>query len=104
MKFSFNYDEKEDILYIHNEDIVKFSLNFHDMFIIDFNHNNKVVGIEVIDASEVIYDLKKSSLKTLEHASINAKYRDGVITVLLLLKSKEETTRTSVPIPVYTKK
>lgn len=104
-KFNFNYDEDEDILYLYRKaEKVKFSLNFHDIFVIDFNEKNKVVGLEIIDATEVIYGLNKEHMKNIEEAALQTRYKDGILLILIAIKAKKlELVKTSVPIPIQTR-
>lgn len=45
------YDKEQDILYVHKGDKEADSLPIED-FIVEFSHNNKVVGMEILNASE----------------------------------------------------
>jgi len=51
MEIKFDYDSKNDILYFYNNgDNVDFSIDYDDI-ILDVS-KNKIVGIEIMDASE----------------------------------------------------
>ena len=53
-----DYDLDEDILFISNGEKVKASLDIGD-FILDVNHNNLICGIEIMDASVNLGQIKK---------------------------------------------
>jgi uncharacterized protein YuzE len=102
-KFDFDYDDKYDILYIFRKsEKVKFSLDFRDMFIVDFNDDRKVVGLEILDASELIFGMTKARLRGMESADMQVRQRRDVIVAQLTLKSKNsDPIQTSMPIPVF---
>jgi uncharacterized protein YuzE len=56
-----NYDEENDILYVYTGEKVKDSLEI-DNFVLDISANNKVVGVEIFDASIFIGKLIGSKI------------------------------------------
>ena len=58
------YDETADAMYVYLENIkpgtIKQTISLNDDIIIDFDANNKIVGIEILDASK---NLKAQTLK-----------------------------------------
>lgn len=74
-KAKVNYDEENDILWVYSGEKVKDSLEV-DRFVIDFSHEDKVVGVEIFSASEVISNLvlnkiSKEMLSKIKEASIS---------------------------------
>ena len=70
-----DYDEENDILWVYSGEKVKDSLEV-DSFVIDFSHDDKVVGVEIINASEVISSLAiiiiiKEGLANTKEASLS---------------------------------
>ena len=102
-KFDFKYDSEEDILFLFRKsDKVKFSLDFRDMFIVDFNDSKKVVGLEILDASEIIFGMSKSDMRNIESVDMQVRQKKDMVLVMLSIKSKNlETIQASMPIPVY---
>ncbi|MBI2583371.1 MAG: DUF2283 domain-containing protein [Candidatus Aenigmarchaeota archaeon] len=60
-KAKVDYDKENDILWVYSGEKVRDSLEI-DSFIIDFSHDDKVVGVEILDASEVISNLALSRI------------------------------------------
>ncbi len=74
-KAKVSYDEENDVLWVHSGEKVKDSLEI-DNFVIDFSHENKVVGVEILDASGIIsklsqIDVSKDMLSEIKEASIS---------------------------------
>ncbi len=70
-----DYDKENDILWVYSGEKVKDSLEV-DNFVIDFSHDDKVVGVEIINASEVISSLaisriNKEALANIKEASLS---------------------------------
>jgi len=59
------YDKKADAMYIYFQEIkpkgVKQTIGLNDDFIIDFDENKKILGIEILNASKY---LEKKELQT----------------------------------------
>ncbi len=60
-KVKVDYDEENDILWVYSGEKIKDSLEV-DNFVIDFSHDDKVVGVEMFKASEVISNLVLSKI------------------------------------------
>ena len=60
-KAKVSYDEENDVLWVHSGEKVKDSLEV-DNFVIDFSHENKVVGVEILDASDIISKLSQNKI------------------------------------------
>ena|SRR3989338_5567620 len=74
-KAKVDYDQENDILWVYSGEKVRDSLEI-DNFVIDFSHADKVVGVEIMNASEVISRLalgkvSKGALASLREASIS---------------------------------
>lgn len=88
MKKIVNYDSDNDILYVNKGFKVKDSLQIED-FIIDFSYKNKIVGIEVLNASHSISALLDENisdlLKNLKDAKIVIRPGKNVIFIVLIM-------------------
>ena len=101
-KFKASYNEKQDILYVYdNSKEAKFSIDSQGLFIVDIDRNNKAVGLEVLDASKVVYGLNKKLLKNIEEASVQSVSKGNILSILLTLKAKGCTfISASIPISI----
>jgi len=85
----FDYDEKNDILYIHKKCSAKGSLNIGD-FIIDVSHDGRLAGLEILNASKTISKfissrITKKMLSEIKKAGIHAEYRGNAMYVYYML-------------------
>src|SRR3989344_159268 len=74
-KAKVDYDEESDILWAYSGEKVKDSLEI-DNFVIDFSIDDKIVGVEIMNASEVISKLSlnkisKEMLSGIKEASLS---------------------------------
>lgn len=74
-KAKVDYDQENDILWVYSGEKVKDSLEI-DSFVVDFSHDDKIVGVEIMDASEVVSSLSlnrisKDMLAGIKEASLN---------------------------------
>ncbi len=60
-KAKVDYDQENDILWVYSGEKVKDSLEVGN-FIIDFSYDDKVEGVEIMDASEVVSKLSLSKI------------------------------------------
>lgn len=105
-KIDFIYNEKEDTLYLSDKSkAVKYSIGIEDIFVIDFDENNRVIGLEILDASEAIYNISKNILKHITKANIGVNYKKDTIVIGFAMKSSvaDEPIRSSVPLPILAK-
>lgn len=79
MKINFDYDSENDILYFYpDEGSVDFSIDYDDI-ILDVR-GNRVVGVEIINASEKFAENEveigelKQAMDSLKEAYMNVKY------------------------------
>ena len=86
------YDYNEDILYIlKREKSIVYSIDIMD-FIIDLDSNNKVVGLEILNASKNL-NISKNQLKEVKEGNISTltlKNAFGVKFFLLFPKMRLE--------------
>jgi uncharacterized protein YuzE len=87
MRKKLSYDPKEDILYYNQGEKSMDSLDIGNMFI-EFSGDNKVVGIEVLDASKFISDytdkeFTKEALENIVEAEIKV-FRRGEFAFVML--------------------
>ncbi len=95
-----NYDYKFDVLYIYKEGKrAKFSIEALENFVIDVDFDNKVVGLEISQASKVLKVAKKDlkNIKKASLATLMKKELYGVVYSLQLEKFRLES-RLQVPV------
>jgi len=100
---SVRYDTEWDILYAHTDDKVKDSLELND-FVIDFSMDNKVVGIEIMDASKTISGLVgrkigAAVLSKIDRASISVSVGRDVAYIFLTVSAPGDRAKTEMRIP-----
>lgn len=99
-----DYDEENDVLYLYTGEKAKDSLQI-DNFVIDFSSENKIVGIEVMDASKILSelsqtDLSKEALSKIENAGISVYQSRELIYILLVLHLSVRGQKVDVRVPV----
>jgi uncharacterized protein YuzE len=102
-----NYDYENDILYVFVGNRAKDSLEI-DNFVIDFSHENKVVGVEIFNASELISKLvlskiSKDMLSNIKEASLSF-YQSKelfyiVVGLVMMIENKLKEIPIQVPAP-----
>lgn len=107
MEKTVDYDKKNDILYVNKGEKVKDSLQIDD-FVIDFSYDNKIVGMEILDASKEISSLiertlDKKDLAKIKDAKISVKKgRDAIyvkLALVLLSEGEEKKEHLSLTVP-----
>lgn len=96
------YDKNTDLLavYKHGE-TVQTSLQLGDLNI-EFNTDNQVVGIELLNASETVFSLQEDTdpatlLKEVQEASLTTDYRrNGIVITLQLYLDKEKQQKAAI--------
>lgn len=102
-----DYDKENDILWVYSGEKVKDSLEI-DNFVIDFSFDNKVVGVEISNASEVLSKLalvkvSKNVLSKIIQASLS--FYQGkelfyvVVGLILMIDNKRKEIPIQVPAP-----
>ena len=56
-----DFDTENDILYLYMGDKVKDSLQIEN-FVLDFSSDNKIVAIEIMDASRILSELSENDI------------------------------------------
>jgi uncharacterized protein YuzE len=102
-----NYDYENDVLYVFVGNRAKDSLEI-DNFVIDFSNENKVVGVEISNASELISKLvlnkiSKDMLSNIKEASLSF-YQSKelfyiVVGLALIIENKLKEIPIQVPAP-----
>jgi len=103
-KAKVDYDEENDVLWVFVGEKVKDSLEI-DNFIIDFSHENKVVGVEILDASEIISklsqtEISKEMLSEIKEASINFIQSKELFFIIIGLLTTINKVQKEIPIQV----
>lgn len=95
-----DYDYEYDILYIHRENgRAKFSIEVLENFVIDIGFDNKVVGLEIFDASKVLKVAKKE-LKNIKKARLATIMRKEVYGVIYSIQLEKVNVESQLQIPV----
>lgn len=106
-KMKIDYDEDNDILWIHSGRKISDSLEV-DQFVVDFLRDGSVSGVEIMDASKVISNLSshrvsKEYLKNIEDARLRPYRSKDIVYIVVLLKvlvnNKVESMSIQVPAP-----
>lgn len=87
MNKKIKYDKENDILYVHKGKKVADSLPIGD-FIVEFSHENKVVGMEVLNASKnlsvmVEHDISREDLSSIVDADVKMRHSGNLALVFL---------------------
>ena len=112
-KIKFDYDEENDSLFIYKSDeTVKGSVEIGD-FVVDLNPNlNKIVGLEIINASKILKtslskDIDKMILSNIKKAFLGTQHKDNAIYLIygiqFQIEKKIIKEQTMIPIPVASK-
>jgi uncharacterized protein YuzE len=102
MKVDAIYTEKEDILYLGKKSVeTKYSLSLSDMYVVDFDAEDRVIGIEILDASEMVHGFSKNFLKNIIEARIFPHvYEDHITIGFMVASSVAEDIRSSIAVPI----
>ena len=100
-----DFDYENDILYLYTGEKVKNSLQIED-FVIDFSQDNKIVAIEILDASKILselsqVDVTKDALSKIESAGMSVYRGKELIYVLLAIRLSinQESVDIRIPVP-----
>ena len=100
-----DFDYENDILYLYTGEKVKDSLQIEN-FVIDFSQDNKIVAIEILDASKILselsqVDVTKDALSKIESAGMSVYRGKELIYVLLAIRLSinQESMDIRIPIP-----
>ena len=103
-KAKINYDKENDILWIYSGESVKDSIEI-DNFVIDFSKNNKIVGVEIFNASKVLSRLTlsritKQMLAEIRRATFSSYQSKELIYVVVVLFFKGKEIPIQIPAPI----
>jgi len=94
----FDYDKYNDLLYIYKENSDVYANVVIGEFHIEFDRESSVVGMEILNASELLseYGINENLLTNMKKAELKIVLRDNSLLIFLLLSSPAE--EKSVPI------
>jgi len=103
-KAKVDYDYENDVLYVYTGNTVKDSMQIED-FVIDFSGGNRIVGVEVMNASKTLselagFKLAKNVLSKIKNATISVRQGKEIVYIFLLLTAVIKKEKTDVRIPV----
>ena len=102
MEFEFHYDTEDDVLSIYSKGSPSETIEFSENLNIDIDENNRVVGLEIFDASEFFNVLNKqidkSFLENLQEVSLEYKEFRNVWHIVVALKVKDKVVYQPMPL------
>ena len=96
--FKFDYDEENDSLFIYLPDKKSSGAVEFGNFILDFDENEQLVAVEILEASEVLSKLIKKIVELTKIKSLKAEIINFRNTEALNIEVELETGRERVPI------
>jgi len=102
-----DYDEENDILYVYSGEKAKDSLEI-DKFVLDISADNKVVGVEIFDAINIVsklsgFEINKEILSNIASARMQFYQSKELFYVLIFLivqiKDNKQEINIQVPAP-----
>jgi len=101
--YNFSYDKENDDLFMHKPDSKsKGSIEWGN-FIFDFNSKKELVGVQILDASEVIGDIVDSSVKevlvNLVSCGVEIKPQNNILIIKIHLKSSSKEISPVISVP-----
>jgi len=103
-----DYDEENDILYVYSGEKAKDSLEI-DNFVLDISADNKVVAVEIFNASIFVsklsgIDISKANLMAIKSARMNVYQSKELFYVVIFLpmKLRGEEIEVSLQVPAPT--
>lgn len=99
-----DFDYENDILYLYLGEKVKDSLQIEN-FVIDFSQDNKIVAIEILDASKILSelsetDITKDALSKIESAGMSVYHGKELIYILMVIRLSINHESVDIRIPV----
>lgn len=105
-KAKIDYDAENDIFYVYTGEKVKDSLQIEN-FILDFSFDDKIVGIEILNASKTLSDMlsfpiTKEILQNIIDASITTiSWKEiALVRLLLFVKPQKSNVPSQLPVPI----
>ena len=108
-EFNFSYDKKNDDLFLYNpKSKSKGSIEIGDL-IFDFNNKKELVGLQMMNASQMIKDLisddKKDTadevVNNLKRCMIDIKYKNNLLIIRVYLTSKKNEISPIISMPMH---
>lgn len=92
-KLEFNYDELNDLLYVYKKDSSVYSNVMIGDFHLEFNKNSELVGIEVLNASDILgeYEIPIKFLKNIKQVDLKVVTRNDSLLVFMIIYSMDQT-------------
>ena len=84
-----DYDKENDLLFAYTGEKINDSLEIGD-FIIDFSNQNKIVGLEILDVSQMLKmsNMPASNLESIVGGKISLSQTKNSIYIMLVLEFK----------------
>ena len=104
-KAKVDYDYENDVLYVYTGNSVKDSMQIEE-FVIDFSSGNRIVGVEVLNASKILSDLAgfrlgKTSLSKIDHAAIEILQGREIVRIFIILTAVVRKEKADIRIPIF---
>ena len=103
METLFDYDSENDSLFAYKKAKIKGSIDI-GYFIIDISTQGKVVGVEILNVSEVLKNLgienPKEFLNDIKKAGFRAVYQNDSIIIYFIISSKSKEVSSSIAVPI----
>ena len=93
-----DYDAKEDILFLSRGKKIKDSLDLGNI-ILDFDQNDNVAGVEILNASKTL-SFSKKLLSHIQKAMMKVMYRSSSILIIFKIMALDLTEKVTCPIPL----
>ena len=95
----FNYDNLNDLLYVYKENSSVYANVVIGDFHVEFSKEWQVVGMEILNASDLLgeYDVSKDMLENIKKIEIKIVNRDNSLLIFLMIASLADVER-AVPI------
>jgi uncharacterized protein YuzE len=99
----FDYDSENDSLFVYRKAKIKGSIDV-GYFVIDISTEGKVIGLEILNISEVIKNSgisnAKEFLDNIKKAGFRAVYHQDSIIVYFMVFSKAREVTSSIAVPI----
>ncbi len=88
----FNYDELNDLLYVYKKDSSVYSNVMIGDFHLEFNKNCELVGIEILNASDILseYEIPLKILKNINKIDLKVVTSGNLLLVFMIVYSMDQ--------------
>lgn len=95
----FNYDNLNDLFYVYKENSSVYANVVIGDFHVEFSKEGQVVGIEILNASDLLeeYDVSKDMLENIKKVEIKIVNKDNSLLIFLMIASLADVEK-AVPI------